>query len=208
MTAPASSANQAGFGALQWTDAGVPNGQTVCYRIRTVVPSGASSAWSAAECVVPRSDASPPGLELVEASIAALSTEANIKIRFDDHPHDHHEFVEGLCPSEGVESGVGEMRVALHPSFPGAAWRPAREKFSQTAPEGTVTIEWDAANAVLTVRYPNFFDDFVVYVQVRDRAGNESRVLRVPIERPLKLPVSEVLDAGAGVVNGTLGGVP
>ena len=77
-----------------------------------------------------------------------------------------------LLDPEVVESGLSEMMVSLNGSFAGAVWQPYEPQVTLAIPDG---------------------DYFVVYVKVRDGAGNESQTAALPIRIEDDWPSGNVL---------------
>jgi hypothetical protein len=147
-----------------WLDE-ADNGVARCYRMRVTVDS-ATSRWSTPQCVLPALDPFPPEVELSLASDEPFVHElrASIHIAATDEPASRactggRPVVGGgprdprLVDPSIVPSGVGDMLVSTRSDFRGASWQPYEPELAVDLPES---------------------DPKVIYVRVRDLAGNES----------------------------------
>jgi hypothetical protein len=165
--------------ALQATPAGdrafpLANGEPACCRTRTVNPAaGAASAWSAPQCVTPRTDPFPPTLRLEPATGRTWTPTRAVRVRLmaGDMPETHSG---ALQPDPAaLATGVKDMLVATRADFAGAAWKPF-------APEVDFWLGEEAGGTV--------------WGKVRDGAGNESHAASLTFKIAARTP----LDAAIG----------
>lgn len=138
-----------------YTDTTVTNGQTYYYRLSAVAADGSTSWPTDAAGVTPKADPLPPdGFVLInngEATTSDTAVMLTLGGSDDGAPH---------TPDDAAPLNDGppaEMRIANEPTFANAVWEPF-------ATSKAWTLNMEAGPAV-------------VYVQYRDAAENESRLI-------------------------------
>jgi hypothetical protein len=154
----------------EWFDEGLPNDVPVCYRAR-VARDAAVSGWSETVCTTPRVDPVPPVVEPKVTRSTIRSRELSIDLMLSDPmQHDDSRPLEVACGV--VPTGVSELRISTSPTFAGATWT--------------------AAQSQITVRLPDT-DIGGVWIQARDRAGNESSPVALWLELAARTRVDEAI---------------
>lgn len=148
-----------------------PNEQQVCYRTRVLL-SGHASPWSGATCVTPRLDPSPPSVavQLADGHTWTRTRRVTLRLQAGDEPSQYRGH-QPVC-ADLASTGVPEMIIATRSDFAGAAWQPFNA-------EPLLQLE-DAAN-------------LVVWVKVRDGAGNESVATSFPVRVVAQTDVDEAI---------------
>jgi hypothetical protein len=153
-------------------DTGVVNERRYCYRTR-LERSGAIGGWSTPVCVTPRIDPFPPRVREAFTSTKTHTRDVDLAFTLEETGPGFR------GPALPVDLGVTatpvtDMRVWFGSGPPpsGLAWQPY-----------TSSVPLRLEDAIGTI----------VSVQVRDEAGNESEVLRVPMRRPMDTPLAKAL---------------
>jgi hypothetical protein len=155
------------------TDTAVSNDQQYCYYAIGITPAGAQSAPLTPSCATPKADPWPPdGIVLINGG-ASVTSSPNVvlTLRASDEVSPHVDTPDPLddlmLPPANSATGVTEMRISHNGDMSDGVWEP----FAETKP-------WTLAQTSGLAS---------VYVQYRDAAGNESRII----------PASILVDAGA-----------
>ena len=149
------------------TDTAVINDQEYCYYAIGITAAGAQSAPLTPSCTTPKSDPWPPdGAVLINGGASmTLVPDVTLTLHASDDVSPHVDTPDPLDdimrpPSESATE-VTEMRISNNGDMSGATWEP----FAQTKP-------WTLVQATGLAS---------VYVQYRDAAGNESRIIPASI---------------------------
>jgi hypothetical protein len=156
-----------GHGAASFTDVGLTNGQPACYRVRATRWDERRTGWSFPVCSVVAPDAFAPRVAHWQAFPEPQLRRVRFVVGLDDEP----DWGGVELPPEAA-SGVEAVRFSTNMSMQRAEWIEALGRGSYDDPISGVSLDW--ADEEMLATLPAGVDTAEVWLQVRDRAGNES----------------------------------
>lgn len=156
-----------GQGAASFDDAGLQNGTSLCYRLRATRDDGRRTGWSFPACGRVAPDPFAPHVAFWQAFAYPELRAVRFVVGLSDEPARGGE----PHPSE-ASSGVEAVRFSTTMSMDRAEWVELGGVGSFDDPASGVSLEW--ADEELLATLPPGLDHVGVWLQARDRAGNES----------------------------------
>ncbi|HXF62382.1 MAG TPA: hypothetical protein VNK95_12240, partial [Caldilineaceae bacterium] len=150
-------------GSGMLTDTAVTNGEDYCYYAIGITAGGAQSAHMTPSCATPKDDPWPPdgALLINNGASATRSPHVTLSLFASDQVELHADSPDPLdnimLPPASSATGVTQMRISNQGDMSGAQWEPFANSKDWTL---------DRTSGLASV-----------YVQYRDAAGNESRII-------------------------------